>query len=228
MLGVRGLLGRVAPGEAPLDPDAREARRWAEEELAKAEYSAEPSIWERMWQWFVDMLDKLIGLGGPTPPNVVPLLVVCGVAAALALAIYVAGPVRLRRRRAERDSFAVFDDATQTSADLHQAADEAAGSEDFAQAVLLRFRAIIRSLDDRGVLADRAGLTAHEASTEAGTRLPEQARGLRWAGQLFDAVCYGSARPRESDDRTMRELADGVARARPVPTSPPRVDMVSR
>lgn len=200
----------------PVEPDAEEARRWAEEELSRSVYSDEPSLLGRLWQWFVEQLQRLLELDASAPPNLVPVIVVVAAVVLLAVALYLAGPVRRRTRGARTGSHAVFDDADATSADLAAAADDAARRGDWSRAVLMRFRAIIRSLDERAVLTDRPGLTAHEASIAAAARLPDCAGGLTWAGSLFDDVCYGSARPGAEEDARLRDLARAVAAARPV------------
>ncbi|WP_324652642.1 DUF4129 domain-containing protein [Georgenia sp. H159] len=204
----------------PVEPDAEEARRWAQDELSRSVYSTEPSLLERLWTWFLEQLQRLTEIDASAPANLVPVIVVVGAVALLAVALYLAGPVRTRRRRRPgRGSHAVFDDEHATSADLAAAADAAAARRDWALAVLMRFRAIIRSLDERTVLDDRPGLTAHEASDAAAQRLPDCAAELRWAGRLFDDVCYGSAAPGPAEDARLRELASAVVRSRPV--SPP-------
>ena len=97
---------------------------------------------------------------------------------------------------------------------LTRAADEAAAQADFATAVVERFRAIIRSLDERGIIDEYPGMTALEAAT-----LTHQALGdhqvvppLYDAAHLFDAVLYGHVVSTQSQDEQMRALADQVAR----------------
>lgn len=210
------LTARLAPAlEVPVLPEADEARRWARDELARAEYSTEPSLIERVWHWLVDQLGRLTDFDAVAPPTLVPIVVVVGVALLLGVAIYLGGPVRARRRTAARGSFAVFDDEAAGSEELSAAADAAARDHDWPLAVLMRFRAIIRDLDERGVLDDLPGMTAYEASGAAAALLPGHTRELRWAGDLFDAVCYGSAQPGPREDAQLRELAAAVARARP-------------
>lgn len=196
-----------------MEPDAEEARRWAEDELSRSVYDQEPTLLERVWQWFVDLLDSIFATDIPAPPNLVPVIVVLGAAALLAVVIYLAGPLR-SRRRAGQASHAVFDDPHATSTDLTEAADAAAARGDWSLAVLMRFRAIIRSLDERAIVEDRPGITAHEASTAAAAALPGCAAGLHWAGRLFDDVRYGDVRPGRDEDAQLRELAGQVERSR--------------
>lgn len=196
-----------------MEPDAEEARRWAEDELSRSVYDQEPTLLERVWQWFVDLLDSIFATDIPAPPNLVPVIVVLGAAALLAVIIYLAGPLR-SRRRAGQASHAVFDDPHATSTDLTEAADAAAARGDWSLAVLMRFRAIIRSLDERAIVEDRPGITAHEASTAAAAALPGCAAGLHWAGRLFDDVRYGDVRPGRDEDAQLRELAGQVERSR--------------
>ena len=198
-------------------PEADEARRWARDELARSDYNTDPSLWERFWVWVTERLADFSELNAAAPANLVPIIVVLAVAVLLGVALYLGGPLRARRRVARGESFAVFDDDDADAAGFTAAADEAARRGDWPVAVLMRFRAIIRDLDERGVLDDVPGMTAREASAAGGARLPDHQRPLRWAGELFDAVCYGSARPGAREDEHLRALAADVASARPVP-----------
>lgn len=215
---------RAGPREVPVAPDADEARRWARDELARSDYNTEPSVVERVWRWITERITDFSEFNAAAPPNLVPIIVVLAVAVLLGVALYLGGPLRTRRRATATDSFVVFDDDEADSAELTAAADEAARKQDWPTAVLMRFRAIIRSLDERGILDDVPGMTAREATTAAGARLPDLQRPLRWAGDLFDAVCYGSARPGASEDQHLRQLAGDVAGARAVPARSARAE----
>jgi len=198
----------------PVDPDAAEAQRWAEDELAKPIYSDRPGLLERLGEWLLSLFDGIGRIGVVTPPAVVPVLVVLAFVGVLAAALVLGGRVRRSRVVEPQGSHELFEDE-RTSADLAAAADAAARRGEWATAVLERFRALIRRLDERAVLEDRAGLTAHEAATLAAAALPAEADGLRWAGRLFDDVRYGHVRPGEAEDAALRDLAARVAGARP-------------
>jgi hypothetical protein len=82
--------------------------------------------------------------------------------------------------------------STVLTADEHRAAAErAATAGDLAEAVRERFRAVVRELEQRGVLDPRAGRTVDEVAQEAGTALPLVADDLRGAAVQFDDVWYG-------------------------------------
>ena len=98
-----------------------------------------------------------------------------------------------------------------------KAANEAAAQRDWATAVVERFRAIIRSLDERGALEDYPGMTAHEAATIAAASVIKHADELHRAGALFDSVRYGEVVSTSEQDAWMRRLAEAVQRAQLTP-----------
>ena len=81
-------------------------------------------------------------------------------------------------------------------------------------AVVERFRAIIRSLDERGFIEDYPGMTAHEAAVLGSSALEALGEELTRAAALFDAVRYGEVVSTEEQDAWMRDLARRVDAAR--------------
>lgn len=196
----------------PVVPDAEQARRWLEQELADPVYHQQPSLLQR----FLDWLGRLFeGADGLPIGNVGTLLaILAGLAVLVTVAFLVTGPVRRSRRVAGARSVLDADDR-RTAAELRAAADGAAARGDWAAAVADRFRAVVRSLEERAVLEEQPGRTAHEAVEAAGLRLPAHAVDLRAAGRLFDDVVYGERTPRAEDDAALRELDARVAATRP-------------
>lgn len=203
--------------EVPVVPDADQAREWLERELADPVYHQRPSLLPRLLDWIGSLFE---GANGVPLGSVGTLLVVLGVLVALTvIAFGVAGPVRRTRRR-DRAGSVLSGDDRRTAADLRATADRAAARADWAAAVADRFRAIVRALEERAVLDDRPGRTAHEAVEAAGRRLPEALGDLRDAGLLFDDVVYGSGTPRAADDAGLRALDERVAATRPTLPDP--------
>ncbi|QAY68870.1 DUF4129 domain-containing protein [Xylanimonas protaetiae] len=210
MLLAATVTARLA-ADVPVTPDRDTARRWLAEELARPEYGTQPSLLQRLWEWFLGLFDGLRGLDAP------PWQVLVGVLVAVALVVvvarWVAGPVRLARRTRGSAVVAAADDA-RTAAQLRTAANAAAAGGDWALAVAERFRAVVRALEDRTVLDERPGRTAQEAASDAGERLPEHARDLTVAATLFDGVVYGHRSAREADDAALRALDSRLTAAR--------------
>lgn len=202
--------------EAPLTPSADEAREWAEAELAKAIYNDEPTLLERLLNWLAELWRELMSWNESVGPVVLPLVVLAVAVLIVAAALLIGGPIRRRRARQQGTSAAVLDGDERTSGELRSAAEAAAAAGNHSLAVLERFRAIVRSLDERVVLEDRAGRTAHEAATEAGHGLPDSAPDLLRASGLFDAVCYGDLQAEPADYDQVVAVDEAVAAARPV------------
>ena len=108
----------------------------------------------------------------------------------------------------------LFEDDDRDSAALNVAADGAAVRGDWTTAIVERFRAIIRSLDERGLIEDYPGMTAHEAAALASSALGALGGELTRAAVLFDAVRYGEVVSTAEQDAWMRDLARRVDAAR--------------
>lgn len=208
-------LAAPGPVDVPATPSAEEARRAAQEELSKAVYQERPSLAQLIWDWLQEHL---------SPTHLVPgvpawVSVVVTLVAALAL---LAGLVYVLRyltwaRRARLGSRRLFEDP-RDAASLTRAADAAAGTGDWATAVVERFRAIIRSLDERGLIEDYPGMTAREAATLAARALRSLRQELLQAAALFDSVRYGHVQATRQQDEWIRQLAGQVASLRPTQT----------
>ncbi|WP_159940598.1 MULTISPECIES: DUF4129 domain-containing protein [unclassified Nocardiopsis] len=198
----------AAPGEVTRE----EGRRRAAEELSDPLYGEqEPSLIDRFLAWFSELLALLAeGAPGGLSGWVVlgPLLAVLA-----ALVVWLIVWLRPSRGRAVG---APVHEGTPMSADDHRAAadrHEAAG--EFAAAVTERLRAISVDLEDRAVIAPRAGRTATELAAEAAEVLPGEAEALDRGARIFNDVAYGD-RPATADSAgTLRELDARLRAARP-------------
>jgi hypothetical protein len=110
---------------------------------------------------------------------------------------------------------ALFDGAPITAADHRRAADAHAAVGEWALALRERLRAVVRELEERGLLDNRAGRTADEVAVEAGRVIPSSADQLRAAARSFDDVWYGGRPATPEMDERLRALDDAVRRARP-------------
>jgi len=210
-VNVPALLVRAGTDGPPLTPDGPTARQWAVDELARPEYHRQRSLLQQLLDWVLEQLNELqdVQVGGGTSW----LVIVVAVVLVVLIAWWVAGPVRSGRASAGRGVLSA-DDA-RTAAQMRDAADRAAAAGDWGTAVIERFRSVVRDLEERTVLDERPGRTAHEATLEAGARLPGVAGGLVAGGRLFDDVAYGGRAAGPQDDAALRQLVTDVAAARP-------------
>lgn len=197
MLGPPIVIGREA------------ARHAAERELSKPIYHRDdPPLAERVARWLFDQLGHLLhGAAAASPGGAAGLVViVLVVVAAVVLLRLKLGPLA----RAARTSTALLPDALRSAAEHRAAADRLAAEGDLAGAVRERLRAVARELEERAVLAPRAGRTAHEMAAEAGAVLPALAGSLADAARRFDEVWYGGRAALPGDDEALRNLDRAV------------------
>lgn len=211
-----GLL--AAGSEPPVTPDADTAREWLDQELARPEYHQGPSLLDRFLDWLNDLFGTAPDLG--IPRAWAALIVVAVIAAVAVAAFLIAGPVR---RRAIAPTGIVLDaDDERTAAQCRAAADAASAAGDWGLAVVERFRAIARSLEERAILDERPGRTAHEVALDAHARFGDPVRDdLTRAADLFDSVCYGDGVASSGDDALLRDVDRRLAATRPATTPEP-------
>ncbi|WP_461187183.1 DUF4129 domain-containing protein [Arthrobacter sp. Z4-13] len=199
--------------EPPVLPDAAEARRWATEELAKSEYrGAEPSWLDSLWRSFLDWLLSLDGPSGgpgPVPGPVIGIVI----AVIIAIAVILARP---RLNPKARQGKEVFEpDSELTAADYRQRAEASAAAGKWGDAVVDRFRALVRSAEDRTVLDPQPGRTADEVVLALSIPFPPEAARLDQAARTFDAVHYGNWTAGSPDYQAIAALDQDLEAARP-------------
>lgn len=211
---------RVLASDVPATPSAQEARDAADRELAKPAYHPRQDVLEAALTWLRHHLDPA-GIVPGVPAWLSVLIVVLAAGALIAAVLLTL--TRLSAARASRvPSHALFASDERDAATLRAAADAAVTRSDWATAVIERYRAIIRSLDERGLIDDHPGLTAHEAAVAAAEALGGLGGDLVSAARVFDFVRYGDLLPTEHQDQSMRDLAERVAAAAPrAPESSP-------
>ena len=199
--------------EPPVLPGADEAQRWAAEELAKPEYrDAAPSWLDSLWRNFLDWLQSLDGSpgeAGPVPSPVIALVI----AAIIAAAVILARPRLNARVRQARD---VFERETVlTAADYRNRAETAAATGQWGDAVVDRFRAMVRSAENRTILDPQPGRTADEAANALSVPFAGEAGRLARAAATFDGIRYGSRAACSADYQDMVALDAALDATKP-------------
>lgn len=166
------------------------ARRAARAELNDRRYAdAQPPLLVRLVgrgiREFLSLLDR--AAGGVPGGRLGLLLLALVIAGFVAVVLVKLGPLG---RRTGQDP--LFAPGRALTADEHRAAAErAAATGQWADAVRERLRAVVRELEVRGVLDPRPGRTADEIASDAGAAVPAVAADLRRAATAFDEVWYG-------------------------------------
>ncbi len=208
----------LLPRLAALEPTREQARDAAGRELSRPEYAeAQPPLVVRIVSRVLQELEELFARASSQLASPVARVLLVAVLVGLAVAVLVRLGPASRRARA---GGGVFDaTAARTAAARRQAAEEAAAQQRWADAVRERLRALVRELEDHGVLDPRPSRTASEVARDGGAAVPSLAGDLQRAARTFDEVWYGGreagpdayAAVAEVDDR----VRSGAVRARP-------------
>jgi Domain of unknown function (DUF4129) len=182
----------------------RDAQRLARTELSKSMYHPREPLAQRILGVIARWLDRLFNAGNSVPGGWWALVALAAIAVIVIAGIMSRiGPVARRHRRAD-DQMPEVGEVTARDHRAHAA--RLANEGDYTAAILECVRAIARQLEERGILAPRAGLTADEIADEAGQVLPGCAGALRDAARLFDDVCYGQHQGTQDGYRRLRAL----------------------
>lgn len=190
--------------EPPVLPGRDEARRWAEEELAKPEYrDAAPGWLDSVWADILDWLRFLDGGSGPDTTVAAPWIGVA-IAVLIGAAVVLARPRLNAKARRAGD---VFDVGTAVSAEAYRGrAAAAAAAGNWSAAAVDCFRALVRTAEDRTLFDARPGRTADEVAHELATPFPSEAGRLTEAARTFDGIRYGNESAGQADYAAVREL----------------------
>ena len=199
-------------------PDPDEARDWAERELERAAYrEAEPTLFDRVaqaiGQFFIDLFNPQ--LGGAAWSPVWTAVIVALIVALIVGAFGTWGPPRGDPRRRRPATAGVYAADERTADELRRAARAAADAGDWDGAIVLRFRAVARALDERGIIHAPPGMTAHAFVTAARDFFPAQAADLAAAGGVFDDVRYLRRPGTQGSSEAIAALDEAVRTSRP-------------
>lgn len=200
--------------EPPVLPGAEEARRWAAEELSQPEYrDAAPGWVETLWENFLDWLSTLDGSAdaGSTVPSPVIGLVI---AVIIAAAVIIAKPRLNPKARQVKE---VFEPEGELAAGEYRLrAETSAAAGRWGDAVVDRFRALVRSAEDRTILDPQPGRTADEVARDLALPFSTEGQRLDRAAGMFDAIRYGNKTADAGDYRAMASLDDALEALKPV------------
>lgn len=193
----------------PVDIGRDEARELAEQELLDPVYAkAKPPWWQEVASWVFDKLSEVVAAAAGSGAGLFWLLILVGVVSLIVFVIMrqFGGVQRSRTAGGE-----VFSDEALSAEQYRSLAEQAAGRQQWAEAIREGFRAIVRQLEERGALDRRPGRTADEAARDAGLVFDVHRSDLHHAAQSFDEVVYGDRPGSAAEYGAMRDLDRGIA-----------------
>jgi hypothetical protein len=193
----------------PLEPGREAARALARRELARPDYHRDdPSLLERILRAVLDLARRTIAAVDPRSGELgwlALLVLVVALAAALALVRARVGPVARTPRTSQ-----LFEGPARTAAQHRQMADAHAAAGRWDEAVRERWRALVRGLEDRGVLDPRPGRTVDEAAREVPPVVPGSGPALAAAARVFDDIWYAGVPAAATHDAIVRQAEEQV------------------
>ncbi|MDZ8171088.1 DUF4129 domain-containing protein [Microbacterium xanthum] len=201
----------------PLTPDDDEARRWAENELSDRVYAeAEPTPFDLFARAVTDFLADLFNPEIPAGlESVFALVAVAVVVVLLIVGLVIWGRPRATRRGVDPTAELFGERETRSARTLRAEAEAEAAYGRWDTAVVLRFRALARSLTERGVIEAPPGATVHAFARAAARPFPDAAAELEDAARAFDDVRY-LRRPGTADVYArLAHLDDALSSRRP-------------
>ena len=196
----------------PVGPGRDAARRAAQQELSRHDYdAARPSLLVRLIGRAVRAVLSAFDAASARVPGGRAGLVLLLV---LLVGMVVLLLVRLRPTGSGVRRETVFGTGSTVSSGEHRDRAQAClTAGDVPGAVRERMRAVVRLLEERGVLDPRPGRTAVEVARDAGARVPGLAGPVREAASLFDEVVYGGRRADRAAYEQMVALDEAITAA---------------
>lgn len=193
-----------AASDVPLQPSRDQAREWAIRELSGRAYQeARPSLINRALSW---LWEHVNGWQSPHSPgaSIGAVIAIAVLALVLIWAVRRSGGLH---RNARAQTGAALESRPMTADEHYAAADRAGVAGDWNVAVVERFRAIVRELEERTILNPQHGRTADEIADGAASAVPALGRQFIDAARIFDDVRYGGQTATQAQDGALRELS---------------------
>jgi uncharacterized protein DUF4129 len=189
--------------------DPRQVREVTREVLSRPEFRVpERSLMERMIDWVLEMIGRLLAaLGGSGAGGIVGLVL-------LGLILVGVGVLAARFSRGLTSSpevaAAVPGGRLRSAAEWRAEAEAHERAGAWREAVRSRYRALVADLALRGVVEEVPGRTAGEYRREVGQALPDAAGDFAGATELFEVAWYGRAGTGAQQAARLRDLSDRV------------------
>jgi len=201
------------------DSPAGEIRQRAHEILQRPEFGRQESLLQRIANWIEDLFSKItFGLGGGPGflGNLVSLVILAGIVFVLVLIVRtLLGRTRLPKRTPD-DELTIELEEGRDASDWRSDAERFEAAGQWREAMRARYRELVRTLIDDGVLDDLPGRTTGEYRGEFGHARPAHAEAFIGLTDLFEVVWYGGVETDAADNQRFRQLAEASRGREPV------------
>ena len=198
-----------------VDPPAGEIRQHAHDILQRPEFHRHESLLDRFFSWLGDLFSKItFGLGGGPGflGNVVAFAILAGIVVLLVLLVRaLLGRTRPPKPDKEDELTIELEDGRE-AIDWRRDAEQFEAAGQWREAMRARYRELVRSLIEDGVLDDVPGRTTGEFRTEFVAARGPQADPFIELTETFEAVWYGGLDTDAADNARFRALADAARR----------------
>lgn len=198
-----------------LDPDRDQARELLERELSTAEYNRPESFIAKALDWLLERINGLIEII-PGSSGLSSLILGVVLALVVVAVFFAIRGSRRSRRLTSPDTRPVLTEVGLSADDYRTRAAAAARAGNWDAVLLDSYRAIAAATDERALLDELPGTTAHEIAVALHEPFPDRASDLLSAADTFDAVCYGDQHAAQHQAERVQELDRSLARTRPV------------
>lgn len=197
-----------------LDPDRDEARELLRRELSNTDYNRPESFLVKALDWLLERINGLIEFI-PGSNGLSTLLLGAVLALVVVAIVFAVRGTRRSRSLQDRAQGPVLSEDGLTAADYRSRAAAAAQRGDWDTVLLDSYRALAAATDERALLDELPGTTAHEIAIGLRGPFPDHQDQLLEAANAFDAVCYGDQHATQQQAERVRELDRVLARTRP-------------
>lgn len=202
------------------DPTADGIRQHAHEILQRAEFNRHESLLERFFSWLGDHFPSVSFGGGGGGPGFLGDLVTLALLAGIVVLLVLLVRALMRRVRVEKpeklDDLSIELEDGRDASDWRSEAERLEAAGQWREAMRARYRELVRSLIEDGVLDDLPGRTTGEYRFEYVKARPTNASPFGALTDLFEGVWYGGIDTDASDNQRFRQLAAEARRREPV------------
>ncbi len=197
-------------------PPREEIRTVAEQVFDRAEFARRKGVLQRVIDWFTNLFpERSVSKGGYSAAS--NLLLYVALALLLVLVVWlIVRVVRGRVRRAPRDEPegpTVSIEVPRSTADWRSEAERLEAEGRWKDAMLARYRQLVGTLVDGGVLSREPGRTTGELRAELSLAVPAAAGWFDEATSMFERPWYADLPTGPDESRRFAELAALVIEA---------------